>query len=84
LAGSDDLLRDRLSPWPVSRPRDWIERVNRPHTERELEALRLSVARGQPFGAEAWQMRTAKTLGLESTFRGRGRPRKEPEEDGAK
>jgi putative transposase len=81
MAGGDDPLRDLLSPWPVSRPRDWTERVNRPHTEKELEALRLSVARGQPFGAESWQLRTAKTLGLESTFRQRGRPRKQPEDE---
>jgi putative transposase len=51
-------------------------RVNRPETERELEAVRRSVVRGQPFGDEGWQQRMAKTFGLESTFRQQGRPRK--------
>jgi putative transposase len=35
------------------------------------------VQRGRPFGSEKWQKATAKRLGLESTFRPRGRPRKE-------
>ena len=47
-------------------------------TEAELAALRRSVVRGTPFGGEAWQERTAKRLGLESTLRARGRPRKLP------
>jgi putative transposase len=65
-----------LSDWPVPRPRAWIKLVNRPETEAELKALRMSVNRGRPFGSETWQKRTAKRLGLESTFRPRGRPKK--------
>jgi len=65
-----------VAAWPVPRPRTWIEQVNRPQTEAELESLRVSIERGQPFGERAWQTRTAKRLGLESTFRPRGRPRK--------
>ena len=65
-----------LSPWPVVRPRNWAALVNEPQTEAELEALRASVQRGRPFGSPSWQKRTAKRLGLESTFRPRGRPRK--------
>jgi putative transposase len=65
-----------LCPWPIPRPRDWKARVNRALTKKELEALRTSVVRGRPFGDDAWQKRTAKRLGLESTFRSRGRPRK--------
>jgi len=41
-----------------------------------LAALRRSVLRGNPFGEEWWQERTARRLGLESTLRARGRPRK--------
>jgi putative transposase len=51
--------------------------VNRPHTERELEALRRSVHRGAPFGSTAWQEQTARRLGLEFTLRSRGRPKKQ-------
>ena len=49
--------------------------VNQPQTQGELEALRMSVARGQPFGVEGWRAKTAKRLGLEFTLRPRGRPR---------
>lgn len=65
-----------LSTWPVPQPRKWIELVNEPQTDAELLALRASVERGRPFGAARWQQHTAKQLGLESTMRPRGRPRK--------
>jgi len=40
--------------------------------------LRLCVGRGRPFGGEDWTRRTLRRLGLESTVRPRGRPRKDP------
>ena len=69
-----------LAPGPLALPRDWRELVNRPQTEAELEALRRSVHRGSPFGAAAWQERTARRLGLESTLRPPGRPKKRRDE----
>jgi putative transposase len=66
-----------LSKWPLAEPKDWLAWVNEPQTDRELEAIRTSVSRGRPFGAEKWQTRTAKRLGLEFTLQPRGRPRKE-------
>jgi putative transposase len=72
-AGVADL---HLHPWPVPRPRDWVEHVNRPETEAELEAVRRSVVRGQPFGGDDWQRQTAARLGLDFTLRPRGRPKK--------
>ena len=69
-------MRSRLHPWPLPLPSDWQKRVNQAETEAELEAVRLSVLRGQPFGSEAWQKRTAKSLNLEYTFRKPGRPKK--------
>ena len=65
-----------LHDWPVERPRDWLRYVNQPETAAELESLRVSVSRGRPFGAEPWQTQIARTLGLQATFRPRGRPRK--------
>jgi Transposase and inactivated derivatives len=65
-----------LARWPLPRSPQWVEYVNRPQTEAELDAIRVSIRRGRPFGSPAWQKRTAKRLGLESTFRPRGRPRK--------
>ena len=65
-----------LSDWPVDRPRNWLWRVNQPETAEELAALRRSVARGRPLGGDTWAQRAAALLGLEPTFRSRGRPRK--------
>lgn len=65
-----------LSPGPVGLPADWLERVNRPETAAELEAVRASVCRGRPYGTERWRNKTARALDIESTLRPRGRPRK--------
>jgi putative transposase len=65
-----------LSAWPEPMPSDWIDRVNEPQTEAELEALRRSVQRGCPFGASPWQKRIAARLGLGHTLRPPGRPKK--------
>jgi putative transposase len=73
---SDNPDKPALCAWPIPRPADWVARVNRAISKKELDALRLSVVRGRPFGDEPWQKRTAKRLGLESTFRLRGRPKK--------
>ncbi len=67
--------RKLLSDWPLPRSRQWVEHVNRPQSDAELNAIRLSVVRGQPFGSQSWAQQTAKILGLESTLRPRGRPR---------
>lgn len=76
---SDAAVRRMLSDWPIACPRTWLSFVNTPQTEKQLERLRQSVNRGQPYGEESWIERTAKRLNLQSTFRPRGRPRKTPE-----
>lgn len=65
-----------LSSGPIDLPEDWVERVNRPETPAELEALRQRVRRGNPYGTEDWEKKTARELELESSLRPRGRPRK--------
>jgi hypothetical protein len=65
-----------LETGPVAKPVPWQKWVDQPETEAELTALRRSVARGVPFGAESWQRQTAKRLGLESSLRPVGRPLK--------
>ena len=67
-----------LADWPLPLPPDWLEIVNRPQTEAELEAVRRSVNRDAPYGNPAWQRATAARYNLEYTFRPRGRPRKRP------
>ena len=68
-----------LANWPLARPRQWRAMVNRVETAAELEALHTALRRGRPFGTGAWQKRTARRLGIESTLRPRGRPRKRPQ-----
>jgi len=67
-----------LAPSPVPLGRLWTEHVNRPQHEAEVTAIRASVARGRPFSAPAWQIKVARQLGLEHSFRPRGRPRVRP------
>ncbi len=76
LHGSAD-QRQLLSAWPVARRPGWVDHVNAPQTEAELRSLRRSIDRGLPYGGDAWTARTIGRLGLESTLRPRGRPRKE-------
>ncbi|MDH5670026.1 MAG: transposase [Nitrospira sp.] len=64
-----------LHPSPVSGPTDWATWVNAPMTDAEVDALRRSVNRGTPFGADPWVRRTARRLGLEASLNPRGRPR---------
>ena len=63
-------------PSLAGRPADWVRLVNRPTTDAELASLRRCIARGRPFGAEAWIKRVATELDLLSTLRPRGRPTK--------
>ncbi len=65
-----------LTDGPMTRPSDWVRRVNRPETDAELDAIQRSLNRSAPFGSKAWQARAAARLGLQSTLRPRGRPRK--------
>jgi len=57
-------------------PRNWRSGVNKVETEAELTSLRHSVRRGLPFGDDPWTKSTAVRIGLETTTRPRGRPRK--------
>ena len=63
-----------LSTWPIPRLPNWVQRVNEPLTQKELDAVRQSTRRGSPFGEAPWIESMAKQLGLESTLRPRGRP----------
>ena len=65
-----------LSPWPVPRRPSWVDHVNAPQSEAELQAVRRSIERGRPFGDENWTNRAVERLDLETTLRPRGRPRK--------
>ena len=72
-----------LSAWPIDVPKDWLRRVNRAESQRELDALRQCVNRGRPFGSDDWVERMTRRFSLDSVFRPRGRPRKESQNNGS-
>ncbi len=76
-AERDDPAFPNLSDWPLPRPSDWLQIVNQPQSEAELDALRRAVRRGCPFGSAVWTAETAKQLKIDSTLHPLGRPRKE-------
>lgn len=63
-----------LAPWPILRPSNWVEIVNSPETEAELQGLRHLLRHNHPIGDADWQAAVAPYLGL--TLRGKGRPKK--------
>jgi len=67
------LLVDEI---PIELPQGWNIYVDEPLTEKELEGLHQSVNRQSPYGTSMWQIQVSKELGLESTLRPRGRPKK--------
>jgi putative transposase len=78
----EPLTRAWLAPWPIQRPRNWLNWVNQPQSEAELESLRNSVQRGRPYGSSRWVGMTANALRLDSTLNRRGRPLKSRSNDG--
>jgi len=63
-----------LSDWPIDRPRQWRSFVNQALTPAEEEALRISIARGRPYGSPEWREEMVARFELDSTVRPRGRP----------
>jgi putative transposase len=61
---------------PVTRPQPWLNWVNEPMTDMEIQRIRRSVNRNAPFGSEAWTVITAELLGLDASLRPIGRPQK--------
>ena len=61
---------------PIQLPRDWAKYVDETLTDNELKKLHQSVNRQSPYGMPEWQIKIAEELGLKSTLRSRGRPRK--------
>lgn len=61
---------------PLALPNQWTEYVNTPLTDGELERMQQSISRGAPFGGLEWRARICEQLGLESTIRPKGRPKK--------
>lgn len=65
-----------LDALPIELPANWNLYVDQSQNEHELAKLRQCLNRQAPYGSIDWQMTISKDLGLESTIRPRGRPRK--------
>ena len=66
--------RIRLEEWPILRPANWLDSVNRLDAP-EVRRIQRSVLRSRPYGDPAWTERTATELGLKSKLRPIGRPK---------
>ncbi len=64
-----------LSSWPVPEPEDYLLLLDEPQTHEE-ETIEKSIQRDRPYGEEGWVSGIVKKLGLQSTMRPRGRPKK--------
>ena len=62
---------------PVSELREWLTALDEPIGEQQLRVVRECVNRQRPFGMAEWQAKMAAALGLASSLRPRGRPKKE-------
>ena len=71
-----DAVVPNLHSGPIKRRNDWCEWVNQALTLQEKQAMEGCIQRGTPYGGEKWQKQIAKRLGIESTLRPRGRPKK--------
>ena len=65
-----------LSKWPIARRANWLQWVQASLSANEKARLKTSIKRGSPYGEDAWVISTAQQMGIESTLRPRGRPRK--------
>lgn len=70
------MSRTLVSETPVTKPPEWVRFVDRPQTNEEVEALRRCSFKCAPFGSDRWVRDTAAHLGLKSSLRGPGRPKR--------
>ncbi len=80
LGGSDAARAVVLAECPVPRGPGWLDWVNEPEAWSALEEVRDCLKRGRPLGSLRWVRETAARLGLESSLRPRGRPKKAGEQ----
>ncbi|MDP0563478.1 MAG: hypothetical protein QS721_14600 [Candidatus Endonucleobacter sp. (ex Gigantidas childressi)] len=62
---------------PYAKLDDWVEYVNTPIYQKELDKRRNSVNRQAPLGEKNWAAKVAKKYGLLSTLKARVRPKNE-------
>ena len=71
-----EVEKQLLDEWPYTIPKNYLNIINEPQSEDELDSIRRALKRGSPFGKGVWQDEMVVTHGLESTIRPLGRPKK--------
>lgn len=66
--------RPPLTPWPIDRPTDWLDKLNEPEPAGTLLKVRTALRTGRHYGSPSWRLRTARALRWRSGLRLPGRP----------
>lgn len=64
-----------LFPWVCKEPEDYLLLLAQSLTPKEIEKIERSEIKGVPFGDDEYVIETAEKYDINSTLRGRGRPR---------
>ena len=67
--------RGWLTPWPITEPVDYADSLATPLSAREYEKIMLSRDKGVPFGNDKYVLDKVEEYSLQSTLRGKGRPK---------
>ena len=73
--GTDE-QKQVLSAWPIPPSKNYLKLVNSVQSKPEVDNIRTSITKSRPLGEEKWTQRVAQDLGLKSTLRNPGRPKK--------
>ena len=65
-----------LSPWPVSKPKDYLSWLNTILQKEKEETIEKTIIKSNPYGQDYWVSKTVNNFGLEQTLRRVGRPKK--------
>ena len=68
--------KQSLATWPIVEPSDYLDIINNPLTAKEYEKISLSKKKGVPYGSDEFVMDRVEKYNLQSTLRGKGRPKK--------
>lgn len=67
----------QISKWPVDKPKNYLEFVNKSVAYTELESIRKSIVKSRPYGEIGWVKLVAKINNIEQSLRKVGRKRNE-------
>ncbi|CAN5573257.1 transposase [soil metagenome] len=66
----------QITPSTVSLPANWTRIVDTEPSDANYRVFYQCLERNRPYGTDAWTTKAAQAMGLASTLRERGRPRK--------